>query len=401
LDMRSQFLRRALLVIVIIAVLAATIPAIHYYGYFSTHVSTDDAYVDGTVALVAPRVSGTVSNVYVEDNWTVKEGELLLTLDPRDFQVRVNQARAQLERSQQTVDELYAQVYSAQAGVALAQSQLKQAKIDFDRATKLKESGVASAQFYDEAETGMRVAMADEALARHQLAQAQAALGGDTEDHARYDRPIVQQAKASLEAAELDLIYTKITAPFAGIVTHKTAHAGNRVQVGEPLMAVVPLQRLYITANFKETQLTNVRVGQAADVEADIYPGYVYHGHIDSISMGTGAAFSLLPPENATGNWVKVVQRVPVKIVLDSAIPEDKPLRLGLSVEVALDISDTRGKLLSSMVQRRYQKDGTVLPNETLKTPPPPDSSSEDQGGQKSPRLLNRLMDDFHNYRQR
>jgi multidrug resistance efflux pump len=135
----------------------------------------------------------------------------------------------------------------------------------------------------------------------------------------------------------------------------------------------VPVKRLYVTANFKETQLTYVRVGQKAEIEADIYPGYTYHGHVDSISMGTGAAFSLLPPENATGNWVKVVQRVPVKIVFDQAIPEDKPLRLGLSVEVAINISNTRGPLLSSLVQRAFQHGGTVTPNETLKEAPIPE----------------------------
>ena len=162
-------------------------------------------------------------------------------------------------------------------------------------------------------------------------------------------------------------------APFDGIVTHKTVHVGHRVQVGEPLMAIVPVKRLYVTANFKETQLTNVRVGQKAEIEADIYPGYIYEGHVDSISMGTGAAFSLLPPENATGNWVKVVQRVPVKIVFDQPIPEDKPLRLGLSVEVSINIADTSGPLLSSIVQGKFQHGATVAPNESLKEEPMPE----------------------------
>ena len=219
--------------------------------------------------------------------------------------------------------------------------------------------------------------MADEALAEHQLAQAEAALGSQNDDHSRYDRPVVKQAEAALEAAKLDLGYTKLTAPFAGVVTHKTAHVGNRVQVGEPLLAIVPLSKLYVTANFKETQLTDVRVGQKAEIVADIYPGYTYQGHVDSISMGTGAAFSLLPPENATGNWVKVVQRVPVKIVIDGPVPEDKPLRLGLSVEVAIDLADRSGPLLSSIVQQRFQKDGETLPNETLQMAPMPPSPTE------------------------
>jgi membrane fusion protein, multidrug efflux system len=379
--MNSLLVPRVLLVVAIIVAAAAALPGYRYYRYLESHVSTDDAYADGTVALVSSRVAGTVTNVYVEDNWTAKEGQLLLTLDPRDFEVRVDQAQAQLERARQSVDELYAGVAAARSGVALVASQLKQAQIDFARAKSLKEQGVVSTQQYDQANTGLRIAMADEALAEHQLTQAEAALGTQNDDHSRYDRPIVKQAEAALEAARLDLGYTRLTAPFAGVVTHKTAHVGNRVQVGEPLLAIVPLSKLYVTANFKETQLTDVRVGQKAEIGADIYPGYTYNGHVDSISMGTGAAFSLLPPENATGNWVKVVQRVPVKIVIDGNVPEDKPLRLGLSVEVAIDLSDRGGPLLSSMVQQNFQKDGRTLPNETLKmapeSQPPPNPGTQ------------------------
>src|SRR5712671_3622839 len=374
--MRS-ILRRAVWIVLIVVVALSAIPGYRYFRYYGNHVSTDDAYVDGTVALVSSRVNGTITNVYVEDNWTVKEGDLLLTLDPRDYDVRIEQAQAQLDRAKQTIDELYSQVGAAKSGVALAGSQLKQARIDFNRAKSLKEQGVVSSAQYDQAETGLRIASADEALAEHQLRQAQAALGSETVDHSHYDRPIVKQAEASLEQAKLDLAYTKITAPFAGIVTHKTVHVGNRVQVGEPLLAVVPLGKLYVTANFKETQLTDVRVGQKAEIVADIYPGYTYKGHVDSISMGTGAAFSLLPPENATGNWVKVVQRVPVKIVFEKPPPPDKPLRLGLSVELAIDISDKSGPLLTSMVQRRFQKDGQTMPNDTLKMAPIPERPSQ------------------------
>ena len=381
--MNSQLVRRVLLVVAIIVAAAAAIPGFHYYRYIESHVSTDDAYVDGTVALVSSRVAGTVANLYVEDNWTVKEGQLLLTLDSRDFDVRVEQAQAQLERARQSVDELYAVVDAARSGVALTVSEFKQAQIDFMRAKSLKEQGVVSIEQYDQANTALRVAMADEALAKHQLTQAQAALGSQSDGHSRYARPVVQQAEAALEAAKLDLDYTKLTAPFAGIVTHKTAHVGNRVQIGEPLLAIVPLGKLYLTANFKETQLTDVRVGQKAEIVADIYPDYTYRGHVDSISMGTGAAFSLLPPENATGNWVKVVQRVPVKIVIEGPEPQDKPLRLGLSVEVTIDLNDRSGPLLSSITQRSYQKDGQTLPNETLKmmprTPaePPPHTGTQ------------------------
>jgi len=392
--MSSQIFRRALLVLAVIALAAGVMPALRFYRNFVTHVSTDDAYVDGTVALVSSRVSGTVIDLYVQDNWTVKEGQLLLKLDPRDFEVRVAQAEAQLARARQSVDEMYSGVDAATAGVRLADSQLTMAQTDYQRAKALKEQGVASLESYDQAETALRVAVANKALASHQLEQARAALGQEVgKDHTRYSRPIVQQAEASVAAAKLDLTYTQIVAPFDGIVTHKTVHVGHRVQVGEPLMAIVPVKHLYVTANFKETQLTYVRVGQTAEIEADIYPGYLYHGHIDSISMGTGAAFSLLPPENATGNWVKVVQRVPVKIVFDQAIPDDKPLRLGLSVEVSIDIGNTRGPLLSSLVQRTFEHGGTVAPNESLKEapipglepPPAAPGTSQSQQGQFLP----------------
>ncbi len=349
-------LRKIFLAVVVIGLLLAIAPAWRYFKFFSSHVSTDDAYVDGTVALVSSRVSGTVTKLFVEENWRVKGGEPLLILDPRDYQVRVDEAQAQLQRAQQSVDQLFAQIDSAEAGVNLATSQMKQAQIDYDRAAKLNKQGVVSKSYFDNAATGLRVAIADRALAVHQLEQARAALGGNVDDHDRYDRPIVQQAKAALEMAKLDLSYTEIRAPLSGIITRKSVHVGNRIQPGEPLLAIVPTDRLYITANFKETQLTDVRVGQPVNIEADIYPGHVYKGHVDSISMGTGAAFALLPPENATGNWVKVVQRVPVKIVLNEPAPADKPLRVGLSVDVSVDIADTSGPLVSSTLQHQYQE---------------------------------------------
>ena len=428
--MKSRWFRGTLLVVLIVAIIAGIFPALRYYAYFSTHISTDDAYVDGTVALISTRVAGTVSAVYVEDNWTVKRGDLLVTLDPSEFEIRVSQAEAQLARAKQTVDEMLAQVNAAQAGLSLADSQSRQAKLDFERAQQLRKAGVVSSEFYDQANTALRMGEANVALAQHEVSQARAALGGAVEDHAglddsasnedgssgvarhisqdgrgssrdsRYDRPIVRQAEAALEQAKLELAYTRITAPFDGVITHKSVHVGHRVQPGEPLMADVPTQRLYVVANFKETQLTYVRVGQKATIEADIYPGFVYQGHVDSISMGTGAAFSLLPPENATGNWVKVVQRVPVKIALEGEPPPDKPLRLGLSVEVAIDISDTKGPLLSSIVQGRYFKEGHVVPNENLPVP----MREESNGAERQPQLghhpLRSLMRDLRRPRQ-
>jgi membrane fusion protein, multidrug efflux system len=376
----KSVLRKILLVVVVIVLLMAIVPAIHYYKYFTSHVSTDDAYVDGSVALISARIPGTVGRLYVMENWHVNAGDPLLELDPRDYKVRLDQAQAQLERARQSVDQSFAQLEAAQAGAGLAGSQLNQAKIDFERARELRKEGVVSREFYDQADTAMRVALADQALAEHQVQQARAALGGESAagvDHTTYNRPIVQQAQAALEGAKLDLSYTLLRAPLTGIITRKSVHVGNRIQPGEPLMALVPTDRLYITANFKETQLTQVRVGQPADLEADIYPGFIYKAHIDSISVGTGAAFALLPPENATGNWVKVVQRVPVKIVLNQPAPADKPLRMGLSVEVKVDISDTSGPLLTSTLQNQYQHGNVQLEGAPPLTQQPPASPGD------------------------
>jgi membrane fusion protein (multidrug efflux system) len=266
------------------------------------------------------------------------------------------------------------------------------AQIDFQRAKELRSQGVVSREFYDQAQTAENVALADQALANHQVQQARAALGADVtanggQDHARYDRAIVQQAQASVEAAKLDLSYTQIRAPLSGIITRKSVHIGNRVQPGEPLLAIVPVDRLYVTANYKETQLTDVRVGQPATVEADIYPGFIYHAHVDSISVGTGAAFALLPPENATGNWVKVVQRVPVKVVLNQPPPADKPLRMGLSVEVTIDIADTSGPLISSTLQNLYDehKGNTSSGPEGMQAAPRMPQQSAPGGGENPP----------------
>lgn len=363
----KSILRKRVLVLVALAILlaAGVRPGLRYYHYFITHVSTDDAYVDGNIVLIAPRVSGTVSRLYVKDNWILKAGDPILELDPRDFQVRVEHDRAMLQRSHLVIDQLFSQLSVAQAGVQLAESQLAQARLDFQRAKALHASRVVSDDFYDRASTALQQAEANRVLTEQEVGRAKAALGGELEDHSRYARAIVRQAEAELKTAELDLSYTRIVAPVSGIVTRKSVQLGHRVQPGQPLMSLVPVDSLYLTANYKETQLTDVRVGQKADIEADIYPGYIYHGHVDSISFGTGSAFSLLPPENATGNWVKVVQRVPVKIVLDEPEPADKQLRLGLSVEVSIDISDTSGPLISSTLQRE-SKDGV----ERMELPP-------------------------------
>ena len=253
--------------------------------------------------------------------------------------------------------------------MALTESQLKQAQIDFDRAKALKEQGVVSIEQYDQANTALRIAIADQALAKHQLTQAEAALGSSNEDHSRYARPVVKQAEAALEAAKLDLDYTRLTAPFAGIVTHKTAHVGNRVQVGEPLLAVVPLGGLYLTANFKETQLTDVRVGQKVEFVADIIPITPTRDASIRSAWAPGCLLAVAARERnrqlGQGRAARAGQDCSRR-----AGARRQTAAAGTVGEVAIDLADRSGPLLTSIVQQHFQKDGQTLPNETLKMAP-------------------------------
>jgi membrane fusion protein (multidrug efflux system) len=365
LSLRSSFPSRRRLAIAVaaaVALAAALLFGWPYLRYLQTHESTDDAYVDGSTATVTSRVTGTVVAVEIGENWSVKRDDVLVRLDPRDFQVALDQANARLARARQTVDELRAAYAAAESTLALSQEKLDQAQLDFDRTHKLHAAGVASQEAYDHASTALRVARADRAVADHQLQQARAALGGPPDAADPYDTPIVREAAAAVEAAQLDLDYTVIRAPLAGSVADKHVAVGDRVQQGQPLMTLVPPpSTLYVTANFKETQLEEMRVGQPAEIRADSYPGTVFRAHVDSLSMGTGAAFALLPAENATGNWVKVVQRLPVRLVFDEPPPPDKPLRMGLSVEAAVDVHDTHGSLLASQAQERAPRPAGAL----------------------------------------
>jgi membrane fusion protein, multidrug efflux system len=345
---------RVLLVAALLVVPAGLTFGWQHLRFAETHESTDDAYVDGGTTTVTSRVAGTVVAVSVGTNWSVDPGQTLVQLDPQDYQVKLDEAQAQLERARQTVDQLHAEYGAAVSALSLSSEQLHQAETDFARARKLTEAGVNSRESYDHAETALRVARANRDLADHRVTQALAALGGPADAPNRYDTPLVHQAESAVAAAKLSLTYTQIHAPTAGTVVNKHVEVGDRVQEGQPLMNLVPPpESLYVTANFKETQLEDLRVGQPVEIRADIYPGTVFHAHVDSLSMGTGAAFALLPPENATGNWVKVVQRVPVKLVLDDPRPADKPLRMGLSVEASIDVRNTEGPLLASRGQEQ------------------------------------------------
>jgi len=299
--------------------------------------STDDAFIDVHMVRVAPQVAGRVARVLVDDNELVAAGAPLIEIDPADFQAKLDeavaaqasaaanlaQAKAQASVTQANAEESHAEVAVAQANATNAAEQLK-------RDQPLAAQHVVSTQQLDNDTANQRSTAANLIASQKKAAAAEAQVGvvATQIDAAQAN---LESAQAQVTAARLDLSYTRIAAPLAGHIAHKNVSPGDYVQIGQNLMALVPVD-LWITANFKETQLALMRVGQPVDISVDAYPGVTFKGHVDSFQPGSGAAFSLLPPENATGNYVKVVQRVPVKIVFDDPPDPNRPLGPGMSV---------------------------------------------------------------------
>lgn len=318
-----------------------------YWYYLHVFVNTDDAYVDGYVGIAASRIPGRVAKVLVTDNDFVEPGQLLVTLEPQDFEAAMAQAEGNLGRLRQDLAQDYVKVSTSRAKIAEAEANFHLAGTDKARYSALYERHTIAKQTLDNVNTRYLVNQALVDRHRREMQEALAAIGGSTGIPLE-EQPAIKEAKARLEQAKLNLGYTRITAKISGYVTKRQVEVGNWVQPGQPLMIVVPLKypQLWIQANYKETQLTNVYIGQPAEVDVDTYPGVKFKGRVDSIMSGTGSAFSLLPPENATGNWVKVVQRIPVKIVLLPPYYENRPLRLGMSTEVTIDTRKHTGPQL-------------------------------------------------------
>jgi membrane fusion protein (multidrug efflux system) len=385
-----------------VVVLAALVTLLAYYHNRET---TDDAQVDGHITPMASKVYGRVAQVLVDDNQPVKAGQVLVKIDPRDYQAALDQAKAQLAlaesearsagvdvprtrenvasgnsnadaqlqgavadlaRAQATYEQAQtADLAWAQANVEKSRANAELAQADLARYTPLMQKGEISKQQYDaakanadasasalkadqekleQARRNVEVAKAQRDSAMAKVGQAQAGVavaladikqvGMKTAD-AQAKLAKVEQARAALDAAQLNLSYTEILAPVDGVATHKQVETGQIVQAGQGLLVVVPLQDVWVTANFKETQLKKMRAGQKAEVKVDTY-GKTFSGHVDSIAGATGSVLSLLPPENATGNYVKVVQRIPVKIVLDTIPSEKTVLRPGMNVDATV-----------------------------------------------------------------
>ena len=356
--------RRRLFRILGIAVLAAALVTAIWLYVSASHVRTDDAYVDADLVQVTPLFGGPVAATYVSNTDLVKKGQLLVLLDDADAKIALAQARADLGQVQRKVRGYFAtdialggQVNSREADIASANAKLASAKADFERARvdlerrqALAASGAVSGDELTQAQNAFATAQAglnSAAAARAQaLAQRSAAIGQRSVNKALFegagvdDNPEVLAARAKVEQAELNLSRTRIVAPVAGVVAKNSVQVGQQVEPGELLMSIVPINAVYVSANYKEAQLRRVHVGQPAVLTSDLYGGSVkYHGKVVGLGGGTGAAFALIPAQNATGNWIKVVQRLPVRIALDPTELAAHPLRVGLSMNADIDVS--------------------------------------------------------------
>jgi len=354
--------RTALLAIAGVVGLAAVAAGVYWALVLNHYESTDNAYVQGNLVQITPQVGGTVLAIYADDTDQVKAGAPLVRLDAADAQVALDQAKAQLAQTVREVRVMYANNATLSAQIALRESEvtrvnadLERAQDDLNRRAPLVVTGAVGKEEFDHAASQLAalksaLASAQSALlaAREQLASNQSMTDGVAVER----HPNVQRAAARVREAWLALARASLPAPVDGVVAKRNVQVGQRVAAGAPLMTLVPLSDLWVDANFKEGQLRKLRIGQPATLEADVYGRKVeYHGKVVGLGAGTGSAFSLLPAQNATGNWIKVVQRVPVRIVLDPKELAANPLRIGLSMEVKVDVGNTGGHQLSEVVR--------------------------------------------------
>ena len=332
--------------------LIGVISVLLYVNYKRTHITTDDAFVEGRIHTISSKVPGTVKNVLVADNQFVKKGDLLVEIDESDYAVLVSEAgsglhaeqsrlaefSARAEVAKKQLSELQYRVNAARANLELQEANLRQAETDIKRAENLFKKEAISKERYEKTKTGYEVAVAQVKAAGDQLKQAEASLATQqavirqAEASLKAQASSISQKEAVLDSAELKKGYTKLYAPADGYITKKSVETGNHIQAGQPVMAIVPLDDIWVVANYKETQLEKVKLGQKVKIKPDSYPNRVFEGRVDSIMAGTGAVFSLFPAENATGNFVKVVQRIPVKITLEKSTDKEHALRVGMSV---------------------------------------------------------------------
>jgi membrane fusion protein, multidrug efflux system len=352
----------ALLAVAAVVLLAGAAYGVYWWLVLSHYESTDNAYVQGNVVQVTPQIAGTVVAINADDTDYVKAGQTIVKLDPADAQVALEQAEAQLAQTVREVRTLFvnngslkAQIAAHEADVARAQSDVQRAQDDVNRRAPLVRTGAVGEEEFNHAKAQLAAARSALAAAESGVQAAREQLASNqslTENISVEQHPNVLRAAARVREAYLALHRTDLVAPIDGYVARRSVQLGQRVQAGAPLMSIVPLRDVWVDANFKEGQLRNLRIGQPVELQADVYGKKVeYHGTVEGLGAGTGAAFALLPAQNATGNWIKVVQRVPVRIALEPKEVQAHPLRVGLSMDAKVDISNTEGRVLASVSQ--------------------------------------------------
>jgi membrane fusion protein (multidrug efflux system) len=350
--------RTALLSVAGVVLVVGIAYGIYWALVLNHYESTDNAYVQGNVVQLTPQVAGTVIAIAADDTDFVKAGQPLVKLDPADARVALDQAEAQLAQAVRETRTLYvnngtlkAQIAAREADLARAQSDLARAQDDVSRRQPLVATGAVGKEEFNHvtsqlavAKTSLSAAQSGAEAAREQLASNQSLTEGVPVDQS----PNVLRAAARVREAYLALRRVELLAPVDGYVARRSVQLGQRVQAGTPLLSVIALKDVWVDANFKEGQLRNLRIGQPVELQADVYGKKVeYHGRVEGLGAGTGAAFALLPAQNATGNWIKVVQRVPVRIALDPKEVAAHPLRVGLSMDAKVDVSKTEGRMLT------------------------------------------------------
>ena len=339
--------KRALLVVAALVVLAGIGWLAYYLLVARWHEQTDDAYAQGNIVNITPQTAGTVVAISVEDGMRVQAGQVLVQLDPNDAEVAYQQAVANLANTVRQVRGLYSSVEAAQADIAARQVAVAQARADVARRSGLVATGAVSAEELAHARTQLQAAEAALSASRGQLSRNRALVDATTVAN----QPQVQAAAAQLRQAYLAVQRSAIVSPIDGYVGERSVQLGQRVQPGAALMTVIPLHEVWVEANFKETQLHDMRLGQPVTLTADVYgDDVVYDGKLVSLGLGTGSAFSLLPAQNASGNWIKIVQRIPPRIALDPKQLAAHPLRLGMSMSVDVDVHDQSGAVLPAAV---------------------------------------------------
>ncbi|MEK0166691.1 multidrug efflux MFS transporter periplasmic adaptor subunit EmrA [Pseudescherichia vulneris] len=339
---------RILLILTLLFIVIAVAYGIYWFLVLRHHEETDDAYVAGNQVQIMAQVSGSVTKVWVDNTDFVKKGDVLVTLDPTDAQQAFEKAQTKLASSVRQTRQMMINSKQYQANIEVKKTALAQAQSDLNRRVPLGTANLIGREELQHARDAVASAQAQLDVAVQQYNANQAMILGTRLE----DQPAVQQAAAEVRNAWLALQRTKIVSPMTGYVSRRAVQPGAQIGVTTPLMAVVPASGLWVDANFKETQLAHMRIGQTATVVSDIYGDDVtYTGKVVGLDMGTGSAFSLLPAQNATGNWIKVVQRLPVRIELDANQLTQHPLRIGLSTLVTVDTSNSDGQMLASQAR--------------------------------------------------